>query len=85
VNEESPYTEPERAFKWFRSWFEPSAMVGLILALLSIGALYQRVSTLEANDADQRKWGEHIAAMDSTLAHIDHQLDQIESKIDRQH
>lgn len=64
-------------------WVGPTLAVAIFAGVFSVGALYSRVSTLEDSMVANRDLSNRLARVESSLGHIDHQLDQIEGKLDR--
>jgi len=76
------------------NWIGPTLAIAIGMGALSVGALYQRVATVEsaglehdlyhaelarlASDRDQR-----LARLEIGVINVDKQLDKIEAKIDR--
>jgi len=76
------------------NWIGPTLAIAIVMGALSVGALYQRVTTVESaglahdlyhaqlarldGDRDQR-----LARLEIGVINVDKQLDKIEAKIDR--
>ena len=78
----------------WNNWIGPTLAIAIVMGALSVGALYQKVTTVEsasmehylyhaelarlASDRDQR-----LARLEIGILNMDKQLDKIEAKIDR--
>ena len=73
----------------WQAWVTPALAIAVVTALLSVGALYNRVSTvegeLERHEALPGHTGnsERLARIEAGLLAIDKQLDRMELKLSR--
>ena len=60
----------------------PTLLIAIVTGVFSIGALYQRVESLEKNGVTQNDLANRISRIEGVVLSMDKQLDRIEKHLD---